>query len=76
MGACITRGRGTFALGLYTQCCLQEAARGNVATRYFVLVAWTNSSIIGHINEVTLCRARLVLGWVTVFVCENNISSV
>jgi len=29
-------------------------------------VAWSSGNIIGHINEVTLRRARLVLRWVTV----------
>jgi len=28
---------------------------------------WCSGNIIGRINEVTLRRARLVLGWVTVF---------
>ena len=29
--------------------------------------AWRSGNIVGRINEVTLRRARLVLGWVTVF---------
>jgi len=28
-------------------------------------VAWHSGNGVGCINEVTLCRARLVLGWVT-----------
>jgi len=28
---------------------------------------WHSSNVVGRINEVTLRRARLVLGWVTVF---------
>jgi len=32
-----------------------------------VSVAWRSGSVVGCINKVTLCRARLVLGWVTVF---------
>jgi len=34
---------------------------------YMVVAAWRSSNIVGHINEVTLRRARLVLGWVTIF---------
>jgi len=33
------------------------------------LVAWLSSNALVSINEVTLRRARLVLGWVTV--CER-----
>ena len=29
--------------------------------------AWHSCNVIGRIDEVTLCRARLVEGWVTVF---------
>jgi len=29
------------------------------------VVAWHGGNSVGRINEVTLCRARLVLGWVT-----------
>ena len=32
-----------------------------------VVAAWRNGNVVGRINEVTLRRARLVLGWVTVF---------
>jgi len=31
------------------------------------VVAWHSGNIVERINEVTLCRAQLVLGWVTVF---------
>jgi len=31
------------------------------------MVTWHSGNIVGHINEVTLRLARLVLGWVTVF---------
>jgi len=30
------------------------------------VAAWRSGNIVGRINEVTLRRARLVLGWVTV----------
>ena len=40
-----------------------------------VLAAWRSSgNVVGRINEVTLCRARLVLGWVTV--CRGQTISV
>jgi len=29
---------------------------------------WHSSNGIGRIDEVTLCQAQLVLGWVTIFV--------
>jgi len=32
-----------------------------------VLAAWRSGIVVGRINEVTLRRARLVPGWVTVF---------
>jgi len=31
------------------------------------VAAWHSGNIVGRINEVTLRRARLVLGWVTIF---------
>jgi len=31
------------------------------------VAAWHNGNVDGHINEVTLRRARLVLVWVTIF---------
>jgi len=31
------------------------------------MAAWRSSNVVGCINEVTLHRALLVLGWVTVF---------
>jgi len=34
---------------------------------YFPLSAWCSGNGIGHINNVTLRQARLVLGWVTIF---------
>jgi len=41
---------------------------GGVAT-LVALVAWLSGNALVSINVVTLCRARLVLGWVTV--CER-----
>ena len=31
------------------------------------MAAWRSGNVVGRINEVALRRARLVLGWVTVF---------
>jgi len=31
------------------------------------VAAWRSGNVAGHINEVAQRRARLVLGWVTVF---------
>jgi len=31
------------------------------------MAAWRSGNVVGRVNEVTLCRARLVLGWVTIF---------
>jgi len=31
------------------------------------VAAWRSGNVVGRINEVTLHRARFVLGWVTVF---------
>jgi len=33
----------------------------------FRVAAWRSGNVVGRINEVALRRARLVLGWVTVF---------
>jgi len=43
------------------------------------VVAWLSRNSIGHNNEVTLCRARLVLGWVithefAILVCNHPLS--
>jgi len=39
-------------------------AKTNIAT-IWKLAAWRSGNGVGRINEVTLRRARLVLGWVT-----------
>jgi len=39
-----------------------------------ILNAWLSGNGVVHINEVTLRRARLVLGWVTVSRCGTFIS--
>jgi len=41
----------------------------------FLFVAWCSGNGVGRINEVTLCRARLVPGWVTVFGWANHLGS-
>jgi len=42
--------------------------------RSCVVAAWRSGNVVGRINEVTLRRARLVLGWVTVFGGQNHLS--
>jgi len=32
-----------------------------------LVAAWRSGNVVGRINEVTLRRAQLVLGWVTIF---------
>jgi len=52
----------------------QSAALGLNPVAYGLrgrLVAWLSGNALVSINVVTLCRARLVLGWVTVSVCER-----
>ena len=44
---------------------MSQGAVSEMAT--IVAVAWRSGNIVGRINEVTLRRARLVLGWVTGF---------
>ena len=39
----------------------------NLSTGLDVVTTWRSGNIVGRINEVTLRRARLVLGWVTLF---------
>jgi len=39
------------------------------------LVAWRNSNALCRINEVTLRRAQLVLGWVTVYGKVNHLGT-
>jgi len=34
---------------------------------HFWVAVWCSGNVVGRINEVTLRRARLVLGWVTIF---------
>jgi len=46
----------------------QSVQCGNVSgERSASVVAWHSGKIIGHINEVSLGRARLELGWVIIF---------
>jgi len=43
------------------------SATSTRAGRRELVAAWRNGNVVGRINEVTLRRARLVLGRVTVF---------
>ena len=45
----------------------QPPTLSGVENEYKWVAAWRSSNTVGRINEVTLRRARLVLGWVTVF---------
>jgi len=38
------------------------------------VAVWRTSNVVGHFNEVTVCRVRLVLGWVTIFGWANHLS--
>jgi len=38
------------------------------------MVVQRSSNVVGQINELTLCQARLVLGWVTVYGRVNHLS--
>jgi len=40
-----------------------------------LMAAWLSGNGVEHINEVTIRRARLVLGWVTVF-CDGSESPI
>jgi len=40
----------------------------------FVFVAWLSGNTFDSINKVTLCRARLVLRWVTACRQVNHLS--
>jgi len=37
-----------------------------ITTTWVPVAVWLSGSVVGHINEVTLCRAGLMLRWVTV----------
>jgi len=38
-----------------------------------VVMAWLSGSRLVSINVVTLCQARLILGWVTVYERVNHL---
>ena len=44
-----------------------RSSSDNNAVRYTLVLAWHSNNVVGRINKVTLRRAQLVLGWVTVF---------
>ena len=46
---------------------LRLKANVRLVTRSALLVAWRSGNALCRINEVALRRARLVLGWVTVY---------
>ena len=47
--------------------CIEQSVHYCVTDTLATVAAWRSGNIVGHINEVTLCLALLVLGWVTVF---------
>ena len=51
--------------------CFSQSSKSNelIFNTMFFLVAWLSGNALVSINEVTLRRARLVPGWVTV--CER-----
>jgi len=55
---------GTFInqLGQYAS----SPGNTELAISSLAVAVWLSGSIVGHINEVTLCRAGLMLRWVTV----------
>jgi len=46
---------------------VDELVRLSVRYIRHIVAAWRSGNIVGRFNEVTLRRAQLVLGWVTVF---------
>ena len=53
----------------------QDRTKVTIEVEYmgFRLVAWLSGNALVSINEVTLRRARLVLGWVTVYERVNHL---
>ena len=53
------------------QCCLKLVSvfifHTISRTKVPVVAAWRSGNMVGRISEVTLRRARLVLGWMTIF---------
>jgi len=45
-----------------------------VHERVELVTVWCNGNIVGRINEVTLRRARLALGWVTAYLPAGTLS--
>ena len=43
----------------------QSSSDNNTILYVWRLAAWRSGNGVGRITEVSLCRARLVLGWVT-----------
>jgi len=43
---------------------------------FLLLMVWRSGSIVCRINKVTLCRAQLVLGWVTIFGWVHHLNHV
>jgi len=44
-----------------------DCHKKNLYLSHTKVAAWRSGNIVGRVNEVTLRRAQLVLGWMTVF---------
>jgi len=58
--------RGEQNMNHYQPNNIQSSTAVELICKYY-MVAWRSGNIVRRINEVALRRARLVLGWVTVF---------
>jgi len=68
-------------LCLFVSCCVcfimhftVHAAFVHIELMMMITVVWRSGNSVGHINNVTVRRARLVLGWVTIFWQVNHLS--
>jgi len=50
----------------YVCSCPQSGLKLVTQNKFRILAVWRSRNGVGHINEVTLHRACLVLGWVTI----------
>ena len=58
----------TFQRTLHMYGCSEVQERNvEISSSTYKVAAWRSGNVVGRINEVILRRARLVLGWVTVF---------
>ena len=60
----------TFLMPAYPGCPGKETVKR--VSVCLVVAAWHSGNVVGRINEATLRRARLVLGWSTVFCGQTS----